>query len=253
MKSSLSPIGHFVVILALIVILRAVPLRAQGTAPFTVNGTDAEFEFLANGTLTSTGTFNSENYGNNGDTAVTASISWWPNASAFRAGVLPDSYMLSLYPIGQASTAFGLANSASGYAATASGWYNFATGDESVAMGYQNTAGMMADTAFGRWTYATGGSSVANNQGTYAVGFCSSASGYYTTSQSYDSFVVGALNTGGGNASTWVNGDPLFEVGNGNYTTGNSDAFEVLKNGNAVVSGTLTIAPGGDIPMFSGY
>jgi hypothetical protein len=32
-----------------------------------------------------------------------------------------------------------------------------------------------------------------------------------------------------------------------------SDALVVYKNGNATLSGTLTVAPGGDIPMFTGY
>ena len=58
--------------------------------------------------------------------------------------------------------------------------------------------------------------------------------------------------------------DPLFEVGNGSGSrfdnppignpdaTGPSDALVVYKNGNAVLQGTLQVAPGGDIPMYSG-
>jgi hypothetical protein len=49
----------------------------------------------------------------------------------------------------------------------------------------------------------------------------------------------------------------LFEIGNG--TTKPSDALVVYKNGDIVMtgtsvicSGTLTVAPGGDIPMFTG-
>jgi hypothetical protein len=67
---------------------------------------------------------------------------------------------------------------------------------------------------------------------------------------------VGIGNLGGGNPNSWVGTDPIFEVGNG-YVDGEwvlhqSDALEVYKNGNVTVSGTLTVQPGGDIPMFSG-
>lgn len=78
------------------------------------------------------------------------------------------------------------------------------------------------------------------------------------------SFAVGCFNVGSTNsasADTWIPTDPLFEVGNGAssscdngnpYATGLSDAFVVYKNGNAALQGTLDVAPGGDIPPYTG-
>ena len=74
------------------------------------------------------------------------------------------------------------------------------------------------------------------------------------------SFVIGAYNLGGGEGdeNTWVATDPLFEVGNGTSYSTPSDALEVLKNGNTIVSGTLSVSgtsntvlinPAGDLSM----
>jgi hypothetical protein len=269
MKTSIHPAVKFLLIAALVLILHASHLRAQATAPFTVTGTNAEFEFLGDGTLISTGTFDASNLPWWSSSAPSA-ISWWPSQAAFRVGVAPNPASPNTV-IGQGSTAFGLISSASGYCATASGWYSIAAGTGTVAMGWETTAGSFCDTAFGNMAYAVGSDSFAVNQGTDALNWASSASGCYTEAlgvfssssgygthaDAYGSFVVGLMNAGGGNPNAWVSTDPLFEVGNGTYTwntgTGtNSDAFVVYKNGNAVVSGTLTVAPGGDIPMFSG-
>ena len=56
---------------------------------------------------------------------------------------------------------------------------------------------------------------------------------------------------GGGDPINWVASDPLFEVGNGTYQA-RSDALVVYKNGNAAFQGVVTVAPGGDIPMYTG-
>ena len=69
-----------------------------------------------------------------------------------------------------------------------------------------------------------------------------------------DSFVIGTSNVGGGNSNKWIGTDPLFEIGNGGQGNNpwRSDALVVYKNGNATFQGTVNVAPGGDIPMFSG-
>ena len=66
-----------------------------------------------------------------------------------------------------------------------------------------------------RSTTSSGSVSTATGQWTIASGDLSTASGLYTTAQAYNSFVVGTCNIGGGNSTSWVSTDPLFEIGNG--------------------------------------
>jgi hypothetical protein len=57
------------------------------------------------------------------------------------------------------------------------------------------------------------------------------AIGSETKSESFASFSIGRFNVGGGNASSWINTDPLFEIGIGTSSSAPSNAFTVLKNG----------------------
>ena len=113
----------------------------------------------------------------------------------------------------------------------------------SSAIGYQNTANNYS-TALGNFTIATG---------KYATSM-----GYSTTAQAYGSTVIGQFNTQQGSTSTWIGTDPLFVIGNGTPPTVQggqpirSDSLTVYKNGNATFQGVVRVAPGGDIPMFSG-
>lgn len=86
---------------------------------------------------------------------------------------------------------------------------------------------------------------------TFATGSYTTAYGANTSAQSYFSFVLGTYNVGGGSKTTWVATDPIFEIGNGTSSTP-SDAMVVYKNGNAILQGVLQVAPGGDIPMYTG-
>jgi hypothetical protein len=43
---------------------------------------------------------------------------------------------------------------------------------------------------------------------------------------------VGRYNVGGGNATSWIDTDPIFEIGNGTGISTRSNAITVLKNGN---------------------
>ncbi|MCK5839198.1 MAG: tail fiber domain-containing protein, partial [Bacteroidales bacterium] len=65
----------------------------------------------------------------------------------------------------------------------------------------------------------------------------STAIGYYTVAESYVSVAMGSYNVGGGNPTSWVATDPLFEIGNGIFTS-NSNALTVLKNGNVGIGTT---------------
>jgi len=51
-------------------------------------------------------------------------------------------------------------------------------------------------------------------------------------SESLSSCTFGSYNIGGGNPSTWIDTDPLFEIGNSNDFQNTSNALTVLKNGN---------------------
>ena len=76
--------------------------------------------------------------------------------------------------------------------------------------------------AEGDYSIALGGSS--------ALGVLSTAMGY--TSSSFFSTSIGTLNIGGGSSNTWIETDPLFEIGNSNDPNNRSNALTVLKNGN---------------------
>lgn len=177
---------------------------------------------------------------------------------------------------GDYSTAMGSGNSASGEKSTSMGYnslasgtssiavgtnivfnnYSTASGDSSVAIGKNVTASGEYSTALGSNTQASGTSSTSmgsstNASGEYstAMGYNNTASGYSSTAmgrsnraQSYASLAIGRLNVGGGNATSWVETDPLFEIGNGYSTpffTLTLNALTVLKNGKVGI-GTST-------------
>jgi len=85
---------------------------------------------------------------------------------------------------------------------------------------------------------ATNNHALATGFSTTASGIATTAMGQFTKAESYSSTAIGAYNIGGGNATTWVATDPLFEIGNGTSSTP-SNAFTVYKNGNTDVSGVF--------------
>lgn len=102
---------------------------------------------------------------------------------------------------------FGVYNQASQLYATAIGFQNFADAPYSIAAGYLNqTTGDFA-TAFGRSTEA----------------------------QAENTFVIGRYNVPWGTTTTWVETDPLFQIGNGSSSAETHDAFRVLKNGGTYI------------------
>lgn len=167
--------------------------------------------------------------------------------------------------VGSEASALGLVTTAFGNFSFATGWATNAYGQGSIALGGATSASGMYSTSSG--------------YGSTASGNYSSASGLYTNTSSYASFVIGQNNLGTGSdgsassTTSWVATDPLFEIGNGTITGAYgwalgtpSDALVVYKNGNTTVGGTLSVsgttasafagpvnvAPGGDIPMFTG-
>jgi hypothetical protein len=180
-------------------------------------------------------------------------LMWLPAKSAFRAGYVMGSewdwanvgdYSTAMgyrtTASGDYSTAMGVITTASGAHTTAMGWNTTASGDYSTAMGQGTTASDLYSTAMGDGATASGSRSTAMGFATTASGSRSTAMGYQTKAESYNSMAIGRYNVGGGNPSSWVDTDPLFEIGNGNFGTP-ANAMTVLKNGN-VGLGAITPA-----------
>ncbi|RKE95036.1 tail fiber domain-containing protein [Ichthyenterobacterium magnum] len=72
-----------------------------------------------------------------------------------------------------------------------------------------------------------------SNDGVFVFGALadySTAIGFNVSAESYASTVIGRRNEGGGTLDSWVETDPLFEIGNGTFLD-RSNALTILKNG----------------------
>lgn len=143
---------------------------------------------------------------------------------------------------GDYSFVAGTGNTASGSRATSLGNNNLASGNYSFAAGSGNTViGVMA-AVFGNANYVTGlcsfSSGILNNSsGDYTSCFGTNLSApafAQTTIGSYNS-TVGAISS-----TTWVANDLLFVAGNGSSSSSRGNALTLYKNGNMIISGTLT-------------
>ena len=119
---------------------------------------------------------------------------------------------------GLCAMANGLGTKAGNFFATAFGDHTYASGHTSFATGFTTTASGQLSSTFGDQTSATG--------------YATTAFGYHTTAQAAGLFVTGTYNIISGDPINWVNGDPMFIIGNGLSPTARSNAFTVLKNGN---------------------
>lgn len=193
--------------------------------------------------------------------AMNPTMLWYPAKSAFHAGAAIWNEMW----IGKSSASFG-GGIAPGEGSFAAGMA-WAEGAYSLATGFSYATGA-SSSAFGS-SMATGEASFASGYSS-AEGYASFAGGQAYTigdlatafgqaqATAYNSFAVGRSNLGGGNPNMWVATDPLFEIGNGagwneeGTEENRSNAVTVFKNGDMKVQGTITCAPAGDIPMYSG-
>ena len=174
-----------------------------------------------------------DNHGNIGFNAVDLS---WSNSSSTSRGATGD-----------ASTAMGQKTRASGGSSTAMGHSTTASGGASTAMGSGTTASGLASTAMGDVTTASGATSTAMGHGTTASGGESTAMGHSTTASDYASLTIGQYNsvnstvTTGGSATAFNTDNAALVIGKGTGSSAKSDAFVVYFNGNATLSGDLTI------------
>lgn len=260
------------------VALQVSPLRAQ-TLPFipTGGGSGVDFELQSNGTFLAEGTFMGGTLSASGPGTR---FIWFPGGAALRAGSVTgsqwDAGNVGLYSVamglnttasGTYAVAMGDGSSATGTGSTALGMGALASQEGATASGYGARAPSWASTAFGISTWAGGVGSVATGIGASTSGEASTASGYftlasgafssafglYTSAQAFNTFVIGTYNVGGGTPNSSVTTDPAFEIGNGTSSANPSDALVVYKNGNAVLQGSLQVAPAGDIPMYAGH
>ena len=179
---------------------------------------------------------------------------WYPSKAAFRAGAVNGTQWDDAN-VGDYSTAMGNSASASGVYSTAMGGSTTASGDFSTAMGQNTIASGYTSTAMGVNTTASGIYSTAMGGGTTASGIYSTAMGQETTAGSYASVAIGKYNVGGGTAGSWVETDPLLEVGIGTDASHHANAVTVLKNGDVGI-GTATpgsaLEVGGQVKITGG-
>ena len=148
---------------------------------------------------------------------------------------------------GSYSTAMGDGTTASGDYSTSMGRSTAASALYSTAMGYGTDASGYFSTAMGSSTTASALYSTAMGDGTIASGSRSTAMGSYTTASDYASLSIGRYNsvnstvTAGGSATSFDTDNAAFVIGNGTGSSTKSDAFVVYFNGNATLSGDLTI------------
>lgn len=135
---------------------------------------------------------------------------FYPKKAAIRSGYV-NGLQWDDGNIGNYSTAFGQNTIASGNSSTASGFESTAIGNSSIALGYRNTS----------------------------TGNRSMAIGSETDAKTFSSFAIGRFNSGVGSVSSWIDTDPLFEIGIGTSTIP-SNAMTVLKNGKVGIGVSTT-------------
>jgi hypothetical protein len=106
-----------------------------------------------------------------------------------------------------------------------------AIGAHSTAMGSSTEASGGLSTAMGLSTIASGEGSIAMGSQTTALGNYATAMGSQTKAETYPSTAIGHYNTGGGSPDSYLDTDPLFEIGNGTDDARRTNALTVLRNG----------------------
>ncbi len=133
---------------------------------------------------------------------------------------------------------------ATGDYAFASGLRTEASGPSSIAMGFGSKSSGIYSIAIGYNPIASGGVSTAFGNQTLASGSLATAAGSETKAESLASTAMGQFNVGGGNPTTWIATDPLFEIGNGTANNARKNALTVYKNGNMKIGGNANLNDG---------
>jgi hypothetical protein len=131
---------------------------------------------------------------------------------------------------GESATAFGEFSRAQRAHSTAMGYGAWAAADYSTAMGHNTLANGTEATAMGYYSAASGLRSTAMGH-SGASGDYSTSMGERTYADARSSVAIGRHNIGGGSQDSWVETDPIFEIGIGNFGYYRANAMTVLKNG----------------------
>jgi len=169
---------------------------------------------------------------------------------------------------GPSTVAIGFKNHAAGAASVAFGQENIAWGTTNFTSGYQNKAGDVnaavgtggSATAMGKYNTASADASMALNRGTTASNQAATSMGFRTISDNLGMLAIGVNNEAGlgwptadqyyyaDGAYTGAPAGVAFVIGNGDINTtaaqrgdNPSNAFVVYYDGNATLSGDLTI------------
>lgn len=121
-------------------------------------------------------------------------------------------------------------------------WDEDSLGYYSFAVGNGNKATNSFASSMGWGNTSSGLSSFSSGALTKALGTGSSSFGLSTEASSFYSFVLGRNNIGGGDATSWVDTDPLFEIGIGSDVSNKDNAMTVLKNGDIGVGSSSPTA-----------
>ncbi len=126
---------------------------------------------------------------------------------------------------------------ATGLFSFASGAATLANASYSVSFGQASSSTGEAAFSSGSYTIASGSNSTAMGLSAEASGNNSIALGRSTIAEALNSTALGRYNVGGGNQTTWIESDPLFEIGNGSSSS-RSNALTILKNGQHTINST---------------
>ena len=138
-------------------------------------------------------------------------------------GVLYDKHLL-FFDKTRAALRSGCLQNSNSWAPDSIGNFSFATGRNTVARGEGAFATGHSSVASGAFAIATGGLTVAHGHAAFSQGLL-------TRAEAYLSSAFGTYNVGGGNQSTWIESDPIFEIGIGTSHFDKKNAITVLKNG----------------------
>ncbi len=181
-----------------------------------------------------------------------------PDLHAFRVGTVATGAASTYWnrdSVGLYSFASGLNTRAQGFGATAmgrdteatnsyafaSGFFTNADGQYSTAMGFNTDAFALGSTALGYSTDAEENYSFAAGYFAEAQAIYSVAIGNAVRAQSFASAAFGRYNVGGGSATSWLSGDPIFEIGIGTGPSSRANAVTVRKNGNVGIGTTVPL------------
>ena len=113
---------------------------------------------------------------------------------------------------------------------------NAVLGDYSASFGIYNALEGNTSSVFGNDNWAFGDFSTVHGKSNRTTGNHITAFGTGLKADAFHSLVIGRYNVGGGSTSTWVESDPILEIGVGTSDGNRSNAVTILKSGKVTVN-----------------